>query len=268
MTCEEGASLVAEEMAQYFLTVDGQKGTHILDDSAAVSVFTPHVDRNRIFRARLAADTADGEIVRLLQPFQRDLVPVTWYVDACSTPDDIGARLARHGLELRYVWTGMMRDSDKPLDDWSAPASLEIVDAVTPKQRAQWMHVILEAFGLTLFRDLESLLIETGVVSGRWHRIMAMMEGTAIGGALLFTGNGVAGLHWLGVPDVYRRRGAGIRLTRECIVRAQRMGYERLVLQANPEVVELYHRLGFVTAGEIELFDWRPGIGALTVEPD
>jgi len=102
--------LVSEEMTQYFATVDGQTGTYVLGDQRAYSVRAPHVDRNRIFGVHLAADTADEGIERLLEPFRRAVVPVTWYVDGCSAPQDLAARLAAHGLELRYSLTGMVKE--------------------------------------------------------------------------------------------------------------------------------------------------------------
>lgn len=268
LTALTGSRLVEEELTQYFLTVDGQPGTHILEDGAAFSVRTPHVDRNRIFRARLVPDTAEDEIARLLQPFRHDLVPVTWYVDDCSTPGDLGARLVRQGLELRYLWTGMVRAADEMPAVGEMPPDLAVIEARTEGEREEWMHLVLEGFGLSQFHDLEPLLVDTGVASGRWHRLTAFQGGTPIGGALLFAGDGVAGLHWLGVPQMFRKRGAGVLLTCESIAAAARMGYTHLVLQANPDVVQLYLRLGFATTGDIALFDWRPGIGSLTVEPD
>jgi GNAT superfamily N-acetyltransferase len=268
MTTNAGACLVSEEMAQYFLTVDGQPGTYILGDTCASSVRAPHVDRNRIFRARLGADTADQGIERLLLPFRRAAVPVTWYVDSCSRPSDLAARLATHGLELRYFLTGMVRLLDGSEEAEEAPSDITVVEAVSADEREQWMRVVLEGFGLTQFHDLESVLMETGVLSGRWHRLTALQDGTPVGGALLFAGDGVAGLHWLGVPQMFRKRGVGILLSRQALARAARMGYSHLVLQANPEVVQMYVRLGFDSVGDIAVFDWRPGIGALTVEPD
>jgi GNAT superfamily N-acetyltransferase len=269
LTMDAGACLVSEEMAQYFLTVDGQPGTYILGDTCASSVRAPHVDRNRIFRARLGADTADQGIEQLLLPFRRAAVPVTWYVDGCSRPDDLAVRLANHGLEFRYFLTGMVRSLDGPLEAEAAPSSdITVIEAVSADEREQWMHVVLEGFGLTEFHDLESGLTETGVLSGRWHRLTALQDGTAVGAALLFTGDGVAGLHWLGVPRMFRKRGAGILLTRQALTLAAHMGYSHLVLQANPDVISFYVRLGFDNVGDIAVFDWRPGIGALTVEPD
>lgn len=268
MTTNAGACLVSEEMAQYFLTVDGQPGTYILGDTCASSVRAPHVDRNRIFRACLGADTADEGIEQLLLPFRRAAVPVTWYVDACSRPDDLAARLATHGLELRYFLTGMVRSLDSPEEVDEAPSDITVIKAVSLEEREQWMHVVLEGFGLTQFHDLESVLTETGVLSGRWHRLTALQDGTPVGGALLFTGDGVAGLHWLGVPQTFRKRGAGVLLSRQALTQTARMGYSHIVLQANPEVVPLYARLGFERVGDIAVFDWRPGIGVLTVEPD
>ena len=268
LTMDAGACLVSEEMAQYFLTVDGQPGTYILGDASASSVRAPQVDCNRIFRARLGADTADQGIERLLLPFRRAAVPVTWYVDGCSRPNDLTTRLASHGLELQYSWTGMVRSLDDVEGVEEAPSDITVVESVSADEREQWMRVVLEGFGLTQFHDMESMLTETGVLSGRWHRLTALQDGTAVGGALLFAGDGVAGLHWLGVPEMFRKHGAGILLTRQALAQAARMGYSHLVLQANLEVVQLYTRLGFDKIGDIAVLDWRPGIGALTVEPD
>ena len=268
LAMDAGACLVSEEMAQYFLTVDGQPGTYILGDASASSVRAPQVDRNRIFRARLGADTADQGIEQLLLPFRRAAVPVTWYVDGCSRPNDLATRLVSHGLELRHFWTGMTYALDGSAGAEEALSDITVVESVSTDEREQWMRVVLEGFGLTQFHDMESVLTETGVLSGRWHRLTALRDGTAVGGALLFAGDGVAGLHWLGVPQMFRKRGTGILLTRQALAQAARMGYSHLVLQANPEVVQLYVRLGFDSVGDIAVFDWRPGIGALTVEPD
>lgn len=265
---DEGACIVSEEMAQYFLTVDGQKGTYVLEGAFASSVRAPHVDRNRIFRARLSTESADEEIERLLQPFRQRALPVTWYVDNCSRPHDLATRLASHGLELRYFWTGMLYSlTDATVSQPSTP-DLTVMEATSERERELWMHVVLDGFQLTEFRDLELVLTETGLLSGRWHRLMAMQDNTPVGGALLFAGDGVAGLHWLGVPQMFRKRGAGVLLSQEALVRAARMGYSHLALHANPEVVQLYTRLGFERVGDIAVFDWRPGINALTVEPD
>lgn len=262
------ARLVAEEMAQYFLTVDGQPGTSVTENPSASSVQGPYVDRNRIFRVRLGADNTDEDIERLLLPFRRKAVPVTWYVDGCSTPSDLATRLRGHGLERRSSWTAMIYPLDGSSEVEEAPPDITVVEAVSADEREQWMHVVLQGFGLAEFHDLESLLTETGILSGRWHRLAALQDGVPVGGALLFAGDGVAGLHWLGVPQMFRKRGAGILLTRQALSRAACMGYSHLVLQANPEVVQLYVRLGFDNVGEIAVFDWRPGIGVLTVEPD
>jgi len=262
--------LVSEEMTQYFATVDGQPGTYVLGDQRAYSVRAPHVDSNRIFGVHLAADTADEGIERLLEPFRRAVVPVTWYVDGCSAPRDLAARLAGHGLELRYSLTGMVKGlTDGHAGEDQAPVPETIVrEAHSAGERREWMKVVLQGFGLSEFRDMEGVLTETGVTSGRWHRLVALQNGTPAGGVLLFTGDGVAGVHWLGVPNAFRSRGIGALLSREAVKLAAEAGYEALALQANPEVVALYARMGFQKAGEIAVFDWRPGIGVVTVEPD
>lgn len=265
---DEGSCVVSNEMAQYFLTVDGQQGTYVLEGASASSVRAPHADRNRIFRARFTSESADDEIERLLQPFRQHAVPVTWYVDACSRPHDLATRLTSHGLELRYFWTGMIHSLTDLTGIEKTPSDMAVVEAVTAGEREQWMQVILDGFELTQFHDLEIILTETGILSGRWHRLMAVQNRTPVGGALLFLGDGVAGLHWLGVPQMFRKRGAGVLLTEEALVRSARMGYSHLALQANPEVVSLYSRLGFDRVGDIAVFDWRPGIDALAVEPD
>ena len=262
--------LVSEEMTQYFTTVDGQPGTYVLGDQRAYSVRAPHVDRNRIFGVHLAADTADEGIERLLEPFRRAVVPVTWYVDGCSAPRDLATRLTGHGLELRYSLTGMVKGlTDGHAGEDQAPLPDTIVmEARSAEERRAWMKVVLQGFGLSEFRDMEGVLTDSGVTSGRWHRLMALQNGTPVGGVLLFTGDGVAGLHWLGVPGSFRNHGIGALLSREAVKLAAETGYEALALQANPEVVALYARMGFQKAGEIAVFDWRPGIGVLTVEPD
>ncbi|HNW84879.1 MAG: GNAT family N-acetyltransferase [Candidatus Cryosericum sp.] len=262
--------LVSEEMTQYFATVDGQTGTYVLGDQRAYSVRAPHVDRNRIFGVHLTAETADEGVERLLEPFRRAVVPVTWYVDPCSAPRDLATRLAGHGLELRYSLTGMVKGlaNGRGEENQEPPPGTVVIEARSAKERHEWMRVVLQGFGLSEFRDMESVLTDTGVTSGRWRRLMALENGTPAGGVLLFAGDGVAGLHWLGVPGSFRSHGIGALLSREAVRLAAEAGYDALALQANPEVVALYLRMGFQKAGEIAVFDWRPGIGVVTVEPD
>ncbi len=44
------------------------------------------------------------------------------------------------------------------------PSDITVVEADSPGEREQWMHVILEGFGLTQFQDLEPVLTETGTL--------------------------------------------------------------------------------------------------------
>lgn len=248
------------ELEQYFATVDGPPEAVFSDGPPAATVRTPSVDRNRIFALRLHTATAEAEIEELLAPFRKAAIPVSWYADEQATPCTLPELLARHGVTFQYVWRTMERSLEIVPVPLQYIPDFTIVPAVSEQERNLWGQVILDGFGLSHFEDLHTYLASTGLVSGRWHRLTAVMRGTPVGGALLFTGNGKAGLHWLAVLPEKRRHGVGTNLIRAACAEAVQMEYRSLALQCNPDLVPLYDRMGFRETGAISVFEWRPGI--------
>ncbi len=241
------------------MTVDGQPEATVSCTPVAVVVRTPSVDRNRILKLRLPQRTVDVEIEKLLAPFQTDSIPVSWYLDDASTPRTLADSLPAHGVSFQYIWRIMERPLADGLLSRYIP-DVTVVPAVSGAERALWAQVVLEGFGLSQFRDIQSYLLVTGQLSGRWHRLMAVSRGVPVGGVLLFAGNGVAGLHWLGVPRAWRKHGIGSNLVAAACADALRMGYSSIVLQCDAQLLPLYNRLGFSETGQVAVFEWRPGI--------
>ncbi len=70
-------------------------------------------------------------------------------------------------------------------------------------------------------------------------------------------GGGVAGLFNISTIERCRRRGFGSAMTRRALADAREAGYQVAVLQAAPDGVGLYTRVGFAPFGDIT--EYKPG---------
>jgi ribosomal protein S18 acetylase RimI-like enzyme len=154
-----------------------------------------------------------------------------WFVHPSSTPDDLGARLAAHGLAAVEALTYMSLD----LAGWAPPPrpdGVRVAEVTTDEQLA--------------------------AVPG--HRYLATAGGETVGKAWLsFAGPaGVAAIYGMSVRPEARGRGVAQALTTALLTRGRAVGCRRVVLQSSAMALELYRRAGFTEHLDVPVYATAP----------
>jgi ribosomal protein S18 acetylase RimI-like enzyme len=71
---------------------------------------------------------------------------------------------------------------------------------------------------------------------------------------------GLAGIWWVTTTPELRRRGVATAITRAALVDATRLGYRAAMLEAPPDAVPMYRRLGFREYCQINVYRWKSAL--------
>ncbi len=232
---------------------------------------------NAACRARLPDATAPPRIREAIAWFDRAGGPFSWWVGIEDQPSDLRARLVDAGLELAESEVAMAADLDRVAAADLMPSGLVVrrvgsaaeLEAFAALAAANWsppdQHVV------QFYRRAAPLIL--GPDSIFWFYLGFLGE-IPVATAQLTVGGGVVGLYNISTAAGYRRRGFGTALTAKPLVDARSAGFMTAILQAAPEGVGLYRRLGFVEFGEIAEYKRslgaggsRPGSGGLPPAP-
>jgi GNAT superfamily N-acetyltransferase len=94
----------------------------------------------------------------------------------------------------------------------------------------------------------------TAVAGPERHTVIALVDGRAVAGAMLFMAHGVGGVNWVGTLPDESGRGYGAAVTWAVVEEGRRRGARLMNLQASPMGESLYRRLGFRTATQYRVF--------------
>jgi ribosomal protein S18 acetylase RimI-like enzyme len=87
---------------------------------------------------------------------------------------------------------------------------------------------------------------------------LGYLHGVAVATAELTISEGTAGLYNISTMPAFRRRGIGSAMTVRPLLDARAAGIQVAVLQAAPDGIGVYKRVGFEAFGEIVEFKPRP----------
>lgn len=129
-----------------------------------------------------------------------------------------------------------------PFPDVGEPDCADLYCIRTPQDVQRWSDIVSTSFGYIVDSHVvEQLLHDTCVT------LVTLRAGKAeIGSACVFCKEGIAGVHYVGVLPQYRRNGMATRLMRQVIHLCCRLGATCVTLQASPQAVNLYKKMGFV----------------------
>jgi ribosomal protein S18 acetylase RimI-like enzyme len=89
-----------------------------------------------------------------------------------------------------------------------------------------------------------------------FRAFLASDAGEPIAVASLYLAAGVAGIYNVATLPAARRRGIGTHLTDATLRAARSAGYRVAVLQATPEAIGVYRRLGFRPYCRLQSYAW------------
>lgn len=212
---------------------------------------------NFVLGARLTAAGADAAVADALRFFAATRHPFSWWVGPADTPDDLGARLERAGLERAESEEAMAVELARLVLPTARAAGLEVRRARTPAELADFARVNAanwmppDAHVVAHYARCAPLLL--GEASPLWFYV-GYVDGEAVAAAELTVGGGAVGLYGISTLAAHRGRRYGTMLTLQPLLDARAAGHRLGVLQASSDGAGVYRRLGFETFGRVTEF--------------
>src|SRR5262249_42586278 len=148
--------------------------------------------------ARFRRESIAARIAATLSHFQERALPVTWHIGPSSEPPDLAQHLLAHGMIHNEDEPGMAIEIDRMRDDFGAPPALTI-DSVRDEQGLRaWVDVWLFPVPGDVRRRSLDVLRQKGLGAARpWQYYVGRLDGRAVSISELFTGRGVAAVHYV-----------------------------------------------------------------------
>ncbi|MEZ4699754.1 MAG: GNAT family N-acetyltransferase [Rhodothermales bacterium] len=214
---------------------------------------------NAAIRTRLDEEAASTRIAEVLGWYERAKRPFSWWVGPADRPAGLGERLLEAGLEIAQTDPAMVADLAHLKSADLAPGGLSIrritdtqdLFAFARINAANWDPP--DRFVIRYYTIAARALLEPD--SPIWLYI-GYIDGVPVATSELTVGGGVAGLYNVSTDAAYRRRGIGSALTLKPLLDARDAGIRTAILQAEPDGVSVYSRLGFEVFGEVS--EYKP----------
>jgi ribosomal protein S18 acetylase RimI-like enzyme len=222
-------------------------------DLALVDCGMPCDTFNQVLGARLEGN-AEARIAEALAFFRERGHPFSWWVAPGDRPADLPQRLEAAGLQSAESELAMaVRLSDVPSDDTDRQ-DLTILRARTPRMIEEFAAILAANWAppdpdvLAFYHQATPLLLRP---EAPLRLYVGFVAGQAVAAAELCVGGGVAGLYNIATLATQRGKGYGTAITRRPLLEAREEGLEVGVLQAAPDGVGIYRRLGFTEFGVV-----------------
>lgn len=205
-------------------------------------------------RARLSPATVLDRIRQIIAWFQGRRHPFSWWVAPGDQPTELGQMLVAAGLEAADDELAMSADLRRIRLADLAPNRLDIRRVKSPSELVTFAQINAANWSppnehVLRFYERGARVLFTPE-SPFWYYV-GYVDGEAVATAELTLGGGVVGLFNISTLAAHRHRGYGSAMTVQPLVDAAAAGYDTAVLQAAPDGVGVYRRVGFTTYGEV-----------------
>ncbi len=227
------------------------------DDVTLVDSGLPCDTFNAAIRTRMSPDAAPERIQESINWFARMKRPFSWWVGPADTPGHLDKLLVDAGLEWYQTDPAMAADLSRLASVDIAPGGLEIRRVTTTEELLAFAHINAahwsppERFVIRYYvLAAEALLAPESPI---WL-YNGYLDGRAVATSEMTIGGGVVGLYNVSTDPDYRRRGIGSAITMKPLLDARDAGFTTAILQAEPDGIGVYRRLGFEVFGEVTEF--------------
>ncbi len=209
---------------------------------------------NFVCRARLDRETAEEVAAGAVTYFAERRRPFSWWVGPADRPRTLGPVLERLGLERAETELAMALPLDSLADDIRPVTGLEVRRVSSPAELATFAELSAANWTppdqdvITFYRLASAALL--GPDCPQWL-YLGLLDGTPVATAEATVTEGTAGLYNIATLPRFRGRGIGSIMTWRPLRDARGRGCDLGVLQAAPDGVGIYHRLGFTEFGPI-----------------
>ena len=235
----------------------------VIDDAGLVLTDSglPCDTFNIVCRTRLGPHDAPRRVESVVAHFAEARRGFSWWVGPGDRPADLGQQLEQAGLEPAESELDMAVDLDALPGIDLAPNGLSIRRANSPEQVREYARINAANWSPPDLLVVEFYARAAPVIldpaSPLWL-YLGYVDGVAVATAELTVGGGVVGLYGISTLAAYRRRGYGSALTARPLQDAREAGQQIAILQAAPDGVGVYRRLGFQEFGQIR--EYKPSL--------
>ncbi len=215
---------------------------------------TPEALLNSVIRFCPTEKNLEQEIQKIEQFYKIKNLPFCWWIPQNELFNHINRKLFGRGFRQTMECKGMALDfSSLPLE-CALPDNIHIVQATTPEQLSDWIGALRIAFDMdedaalwykNMFAQLKSELMPCYV---------AYCGDQPVSSLTLFLDKKSASFYNVGTIPDFRHQGLTTAMTFYCLEIARQKGYTWATLQANPNSVRLYTRMGFKTYIDYRLY--------------
>jgi GNAT superfamily N-acetyltransferase len=236
------------------------RGMHVAADAALVLIDSglPCDTFNFVCRARLGSHDASAHAAAAVAHFRNAGRPFSWWVGPADTPNELGDVLVSAGLSPSERELAMAADLGT-LPDLPAPDDFEIRRVRTIDELMTFASLSAANWSppdLDVVRFYEMAAPALRRADSPLWLYLGYAKGEAVATAELTVGGAVVGLYNIFTRADVRNRGYGTAMTRRPLVDARERGVHTAVLQAAPDGVRIYERLGFAPFGPI--IEYKP----------
>jgi len=218
------------------------------DDLAWVITGVRDNTYNGVLHTQLANADVDRAIAEMLERFRACKVPHLWYIDSGDQPADLAQRLEAHGCKPLDAGVGMAADL-LALNERIHPVPGLVVERVKDEAGlVSWFdaHPYFSEDNEPV-ETRQRLYISLGLEGDLPLRFyVAKIDGQAVGGFGLFSGNRAAGIYDVNIVTHMQRQGIGTAMTLAALQEARNLGHRIAVLGPTPQSIKMYERLGFM----------------------
>jgi len=254
------AAAIKANLFEYYQSLGRSSQVEYIDNPQFTWLVTGIPDSffNNVLRTHLTSDNVDAEIAKTLAHFHAlEIDELSWWNEPGTQPEDLGKRLASHGLTFSQGVPGMAVDLMVLNEKKYYPPTVVIERVTGSKTLEQFIGVSMISYGLPLsseticFNLFYDLGFELPLVN-----YVGLLYGKAVAAAELFLGAGVAGIYWVSTVPEARGLGIGAAITLYALQEARNLGYRIGILHATRMGFEVYRRLGFQEYCRLSNYIW------------
>ena len=209
---------------------------------------------NFVCRARLDSAAVRQAALNAVSYFLRVQRPFSWWVGPADRPHELGSVLESIGLGRAETELAMALPLQALVEAISPVPGLEVRRVHSAAELAGLAQITAanwsppDSHVLTFYRRTAAVLLHPA--APQWFYV-GYLDGEPVATAEATVQAGTVGLYNIATRAAFRGRGIGSMLTWQPLRDARAAGCDLAVLQAAPEGVGLYRRLGFAAFGEI-----------------
>ena len=251
------AHLIEHNTAKYFLNLGLLNNDEVCDTSKIKYIFTKNW-QNRIFMANFNESNASTRIEQVISRIKELNISTSWYITPQSRPANLQNLLKDHGFTYQENWKSMAIDLKIVPESFSIPEDMEIKEILNLEDLKIWADVLVESFEFPKIAvSYKKYFIKPGIKNLNFQYYLGILNGKPVASAVLFEGEGAAGLFYIGTIPEARRKGIALAMVYYLLNEAKNKGYNISILNASELGYPLYKKIGFKEYYTTKIYSYK-----------